>query len=219
MKPLIGCIIQARLTSTRFPKKILADFFGKTVLETVVERCYEAKLVDKIVIAAPHQLGVCLNEELFIGSEHDVLDRYYQCAKKYGFTVIVRITSDCPLIEPYEIDRCINRLLERDTHYVTNRPATFDGNDVEVFTFHALQEAWGHAESLEDREHVTPYMKRDFSLNPISLEAPKLSLDTAQDLERMKAYYESQRKTYTNHRRDGEFCSEFPTTYSSVQQA
>lgn len=217
MKPYIGLIIQARLNSTRFPKKILADFFGKTILETVVERCYEAKLIDKIVIAAPHILGVCLNEELFIGSENDVLDRYYQCAKKYGFEIICRITSDCPLIQPYEIDRCINRLLERDTHYVTNRPAAFDGNDVEVFTFHALEKASKESISLEDREHVTPYIKRDYELNPISLEALKLSLDTAQDLELIKEYYVSQRKTYTNHGRDGVICSSLPSTYSATQ--
>lgn len=211
MKPYTGLIIQARLSSTRFPKKILANFFGKPVLEHIVERCHEAKLVDKVVIAAPHELGICLNEELYIGSEENVLDRYYQCARHYGFNIIVRITSDCPLIEPSEIDRCLNRLFERDTHYVTNRPAMQDGFDVECFTFQSLEEAFKRG--IPD-EHVTTWIKANTDYNPISLEAPKLSLDTAQDLERIKEYYVSRRKTYTNYRRDGELCSPLPETYS-----
>ena len=214
MKPYIGLIIQARLSSTRFPKKILADFFGKTVLERIVENCYQSKLVDKLVIASPHPLGVCLNEELFIGEENNVLDRYYRCAKTYRFDIIVRITSDCPLIQPYEIDRCLERILVGDTHYVTNRPAAFDGNDVEVFTFHALEKAWKEATESYDKEHVTPYLKRDASLNPISLEAQKLSLDTAQDLEKIKEYYVSQRKTYIGDRGNGFVCSELPETHT-----
>ena len=212
MSPYIGCIVQARLSSTRFPNKILADLFGRPVIEHVVERCHEAELVDEVVIAAPHQIGACLNEKLFIGSENDVLDRYYQCAKKYGFDVIVRITADCPLIMPSEIDRCIDRILVRDTKYVTNCPAMQDGFDVEVFHFDALEKAWKESTSLEDREHVTPYMKRDESINPISLQALKLSLDTAEDLERIKQYVRRQANTY--HRRNRELCSEFPETHS-----
>lgn len=213
MKPRVGLIIQARLSSTRFPNKILADLLGKPVLEHVVERCHEAKLVDQVVIAAPHPLGICLNEELFIGSEDDVLDRYYQCATKYNFKIIVRITADCPLTMPSEIDRCITRLLERNTHYVTNRPAMQDGFDVEVFTYQALKEAH---ERWSD-EHVTTWMKTNTDYNPIHLEAEKLSLDTAQDLERIKDYVRRQADTY--NRGHWQLCSELPQTYSAIQQA
>lgn len=193
MKPYIGCIIQARLTSSRFPKKILADLYGKPVLEHVVERCYESKLIQKVVIAAPHQLGVCLNEALFIGSENDVLDRYYQCARRYKFDVVVRITSDCPLVPGPEIDRVISRLLERDTHYVTNvggvgRFGVPDGWDVEAFTFHALKEAWSRKNDDTLKQHVTGWMKINEEFNPIFLEGPKLSIDTKEDFERIKTY-------------------------------
>lgn len=198
MKPKVGLIIQARLSSKRFPSKVLADFLGKSVLETVVERCYQAKLVDKIVIAAPHQLGVCLNEELFIGSENNLLDRYYQCATKYEFDVVVRITSDCVIIPPPEIDRCIERILERDTHYVTNIGATGrfgcpDGWDVEVFTYKALKDSWLRG---EPDEHCTTWMKSNEELNPIFLEPPKLSVDRAEDLERIKEYVLSRKTSY-----------------------
>lgn len=214
MKPKVGLIIQARLSSTRFPNKIQADLLGKPILEHVVERCHEAKLVDLVVIAAPHKLGLCMNERLFIGSEHNVLERYYECARFYGFDVIVRITSDCPLIMPSEIDRCVERILERDTHYVTNRPAMQDGFDVEVFTFQALEEAFRRGEF---DEHVTTWIKTNTDYNPISLEALKLSVDTAQDLERIKDYVRRQADTY--NRGNWLLRSELSTTYSSVQQA
>ena len=219
MKPYTGCIIQARLNSTRFPKKILADFFGKSVLETVVERCYESKLVDKVVIASPHHLGVCLNEELFIGSESDVLDRYYQCATKYNFDLVVRITADCVLIPPDEIDRCIERILERDTHYVTNigslgRFGLPDGYDVEVFSYKALKESW---ERKIPDEHCTTWIKQNADYNPIFLEPIKLSIDTEDDLKRIKEYVTNRKKDIT-YRRHGQFCSELPksTTYAST---
>ena len=219
VKPNVGLIIQARLSSSRFPKKILADFFGKTVLETVVERCYEAKLVNRIVIAAPHQLGVCLNEELFIGSENDLLDRYYQCATKYGFDVICRITSDCPIIPPAEIDRCIERILVRDTQYVTNigakgRFGLPDGWDCEVFHYKALKESW---ERKIPDEHCTTWIKTNEAFNPIFLEPPKLSVDSPEDLERIKDYVITRKKD-TNYWRNGQLCSELPqsSTYSST---
>jgi spore coat polysaccharide biosynthesis protein SpsF (cytidylyltransferase family) len=169
--------------------------------------------VDKVVIAAPHQLGVCLNEELFIGSENDVLDRYYKCAKKYGFDVVVRVTSDCPLLPPAEIDRVINRLLERDTHYVTNRPAVVDGWDCEVMTYSSLKEAWQKAKSSYDREHVTNWIKLNSENNPIFLDGPKLSVDTEEDLERMKTYVIG-RKTNTNNGWHRVVCSPLPTTHT-----
>lgn len=213
MNPKIGLIIQSRLGSSRLPKKSAKTLFGLSILEHVVNRCYLSKLVNKIVIACPESPEVCLNEEIFIGSENDVLDRFYKCAEKYSFDVIVRITADCPLIPPYEIDRTIKRLLERDTHYV--RSATLDGYDVEAFTFFALEKAWNESKDLYDREHVTPYMKCDDSINPINLEALKLSLDTALDLETIKEYYELERKAYLNNGRNWEFCQPLSETYSS----
>ena len=189
---IIGTIIQARLGSTRFPRKILEEINGRSVLEHVVERIYKAKNHGVVIIACPENPTVCLNEHIYIGDESDVLKRYFECAVGYSLDIITRITADCPLLAPFEIDRCVDRILQRDTHYVTNvgkegRFGVPDGWDVECFTFHALQKA--HKESTE-REHVTTYMKSDATLNPIILEPPKLSLDDASDLERIRNWYE-----------------------------
>lgn len=181
----VGCIIQARLTSTRFPRKILAELEGLPVLEHVVNRCHQAKLVDKVIIAAPHSPECCLNESIFIGSEHDVLDRYYKCAKEYNLDIVVRITADCPLIPPTEIDRVICELIDKGADYATNRPAMPDGFDVEAFTMDALTQAWYMAKDSYDREHVTPWIKRNAKMKRLILDAPKLSLDTQDDLKRI----------------------------------
>lgn len=187
---MTGAIIQARLTSSRFPRKILADINGKPVLEHLVNRVYRAKLVDKIVIASPHSPECCLNEEIFIGSEDDVLDRYYQCAKKYGFDIVVRVTADCPILPHSEIDRCIKALKDNQADYVTNRPYVPDGWDVECMTFNALEKAWYYSKLPHEREHVTPYIKGDVTSKNIYLDGPKLSVDTKEDLERIREYYE-----------------------------
>lgn len=182
MKPYVGLIIQARLNSSRFPNKILETIGGRTILETVVSRCHEAKLVDKVVLAMPENPMCCLNEEIFIGSNENVLDRYYQCARYYNFDVIVRITADCPLTLPFEIDRCVDYFLSNQIDYVTNRPAMPDGFDVEVFSFLALEKAWSE---FKTDEHVTTHIK---TMNAVLLDAPKLSVDEPTDLERVKQW-------------------------------
>ena len=203
LKPYVGAIIQARLTSTRLPNKILLEINGKPILEHLVNRVQLAKKIDKVVIASPHSPECCLNEEIFIGSENDVLDRYYQCAKKYGFDIIVRLTSDCPFIPPYEIDRVVNRLISKpSSHHATNinglndRFGTPDGWDVEAFTYHALETAWKEAKEPIDREHVTPYMKACAQFKPVYLEPLKLSIDTLEDYERLKLFYSTECLNY-----------------------
>ena len=182
LKPYVGLIIQARLGGSRFPGKVLQTIGGRTILETVVARCHEAKLVDKVVIAMPENPMCCLNEEIFIGSEDNVLDRYYQCAKHFNFDVIVRITCDCPLTMPFEIDRCVEAFLSNKVDYVTNRPAMPDGFDVEVFSYQALEKVW--TDNKFD-EHVTTHIK---TMNSLVLDAPKLSVDEPADLERVKQW-------------------------------
>jgi len=166
--------------------KIAMPIGGLSLLEHLVNRVYRAKSVNKVVIAAPHKIDLCMNEETFIGSEEDVLDRYYQCAKKYRFDVIVRLTADCPFVPPYEIDRVEEALLPCD--YATNRPCSPDGWDVEVFTFAALEDAWKHATDKYEREHVTPFIKSHAT--SVVLASPKLSVDTEEDLERVRRFYE-----------------------------
>jgi spore coat polysaccharide biosynthesis protein SpsF len=140
------------------------------MLERVIERTLQSK-VDQVVVAAPHNLPCSV--PLFIGDEQDVLKRYYDCADFFDADVIVRITSDCPLIDPEVIDYAIDYFTKHSYSYVYIAPV--DGLDVEVFSFELLKEAHENA-GQEDREHVTPYMKRK----------TKISVDNAEDLERVR---------------------------------
>ncbi|MFA5341872.1 MAG: acylneuraminate cytidylyltransferase [Clostridia bacterium] len=170
-------IIQARLTSTRLPKKILARIGNKTLIRHCVDNVRKAIWVDEVVVASPHYIPEYFIAERFIGSEKDVLDRYYQCAKKFNGDVIVRITSDCPFIDPNIIDQAIEYYFHSDHGYVCFAPV--DGLDVEVFSFALLEEAWRKTKEPYDKEHVTPYMRRK----------TKLSIDTKQDLLKARRWY------------------------------
>lgn len=199
-KPYIGVIIQARTTSTRLPGKVLQEIHGRTVLERVVRRAETARIVDKVVIAVPRGSKVPhYGAEIFYGSEENVLERYYECAAFHGFDVIVRITADCPLVPPSEIDRCLDEFLDSGADYVTNRPAVPDGWDVEVFTYVSLRNAYLNATESFDVEHVTPYIKRNELLHKINLEAPKLSVDTLDDLNIVREFYDLERQDYSDN--------------------
>lgn len=169
---MIGCIVQARIGSTRFPGKILKSVDNnETVLSFGIKQLKSSKYIDEIVVATttlPEDDIVIdyvekLNVKSFRGSSKNVLDRYYQCAKKFSFPTIVRITSDCPLIDPKIVDKVISYYLENEDRidYVSNvHPVTTfpDGTDVEVFSFKALEQAWSEAKMPSEREHVTPYI-------------------------------------------------------------
>ena len=167
---MILAIIQARLTSTRLPNKIYEKINGKRMIDMVLDATIGSK-VDGIVVAAPHDLDVKV--PVFIGSEDDVLDRYYRCAEKFGADAVVRITADCPLIDRSIIDYAIDYYHKNTYPYVIFAPV--DGLDVEVFSMDILKEAWESTSDKSDREHVTPYMKRK----------TKISVDTREDLERV----------------------------------
>ena len=169
---MILAVIQARMGSSRLPGKVLLDLAGRPVLWHGLTRVRQAKLVDKVMIATTDRPGdepirrFCLSQGItyFGGSESDVLDRYYQTALAAGAgsgDCIVRITADCPLIDPDVIDMVIDAFLTSGADYVSNvQPPTFpDGLDVEVFKFTALQKAWREARLPSEREHVTPYLR------------------------------------------------------------
>ena len=164
------CIIPAHMDSKRFPGKVLADIEGKTMLERVVKRTRRAKMIDHIVV------GLDLDDlalthwcdkhkvEWFHGThkKKDLLTLFYSCAKTYNASTIVRITSDCPLIDPSIIDVACSLHKQAGAYYTSNifPERTFpDGLDVEVFSFSLLSQA--HAEALTpyDREHVTPWIQ------------------------------------------------------------
>tara|TARA_B100001123_G_scaffold450137_1_gene618746 strand:- start:3609 stop:5633 length:2025 start_codon:yes stop_codon:yes gene_type:complete len=155
--------------SNRLPGKILADISGKPMLGHVIAQVKAASTIKRIVVATSDNylddsiIKYCasIGVECFRGSELDVLDRYYQAARFYNANPIVRITGDCPLIDPSVIDTVVKSFFESGCDYATNtlRYTYPDGLDTEVFSFEALARAWKEANKQSDREHVTPYIR------------------------------------------------------------
>ena len=169
---MIGCIIQARMGSTRLPGKVLKKLDEeKNVLNYIIEQLSYSKTIQKIIIATSKNsedkkiVEFCKNNniEYFIGSEKDVLDRHYQCAKKFRLTEIIRIPSDKPLIDPFLLDRMVKIYLEKKYDYVTNfLEFTFPfGTEIEIFSFDILCKIWNEARLNSEREHVTPYIYKN----------------------------------------------------------
>ena len=171
-QPRVVAIIQARMSSSRLPGKVLKDIGGKTMLERVIERAQMARRVNAVTVATTvdpsddalaafcEQKGIaCLR-----GSLQDVLDRYYQAAKQFQADVIVRLTADCPLLDPGLVDETIRAFFDQQADFAANRlPPPFKrtypiGLDVEVASFGALEQAWKEAGQLYEREHVMPYL-------------------------------------------------------------
>ncbi|MEX1027535.1 MAG: glycosyltransferase family protein [Candidatus Paceibacterota bacterium] len=204
-------IIQARVGSTRLPRKVLLDLGGQSVLSRVIERMQHCRHVDQVVVATTdHALDDAIVEEahrcqttVVRGSEADVLDRYYQAAVHVGATDVIRITADCPLIDPILIDRLIQQFHGRRAagtplDYLSNvHPRTFPrGLDAELFTTDALRTAHREAVATFEREHVTPF----FFLNPdrfrmdnhaqqVDHSALRWTLDEPADLEFFQAVF------------------------------
>ncbi len=165
---MIGIIIQARVGSTRLPKKVLKLILGKTAIEREIERVKKVNLCQKIILAIPdskkddilEKVGKQAGVLIYRGLEDDVLDRFYQTAKFFGLKDIVRITGDCPLFDWQICDEVIGFYLQNKYDYVSNvRPPTFpDGIDVEVFSFLVLEKAWQEAKLKSEKEHVVPYI-------------------------------------------------------------
>lgn len=168
----VVAIIQARVGSTRLPGKVLFELAGKTVLAHVIQRIKEAPGVDKVVIATTNNKAddAVVEEALrqgalvYRGSEDDVLSRYYEAARQYQADVVVRITSDCPLIDPAIVGEMIARFAQAGApiDYLSNSmKRTYPrGMDAEVFTMTGLARAWKEARTPAEREHVTPYFYR-----------------------------------------------------------
>lgn len=206
-KPKIVAMIQARMGATRLPGKVLADITGHPMLWHVVNRVRKAQFVDQVVVATSIEsaddaiANFCAQNgiECFRGSEIDVLDRYYQAARRFDAEVVVRITADCPLIDPQVIDKVVSAYLEGEYDYVTNtlRYTYPDGLDTEVLSFAALEKAWLEAHLPAEREHVTPYIRTSgqFRLynieNEVDLSARNLrwTVDEPADLEFVRAVY------------------------------
>ncbi len=166
----IVAIVQARMGSTRLPGKVMKPIGDVPMIEVLLARLARAKRVDQIVVATstdPRNHAVRdhvqrLGYACFVGSEQDVLDRYLQAARQARADVVVRVTGDCPLIDPEVVDVVIDQFLAKPLDYVSNvSPATYpDGLDTEVFTREALERAARESTDPFDHEHVTPYLRR-----------------------------------------------------------
>lgn len=162
-------IIQARMSSTRFPGKVLAPLGGMPMILFMVQRVRTARRVDHLAVAtstAPSDdplaaLLAAHGVDCFRGSLSDVLDRYTQAARRHEAQHVVRLTGDCPLMDADLIDRGLEELSHGDVDYVTNTspPSYPDGLDVECFTMAALETAWREARKPSEREHVTPFIR------------------------------------------------------------
>lgn len=170
---MIVAIIQARMRSTRLPGKVLMEVNGEPLLKIMIKRVMSARKLDKVVVATsdlPADDAIAnfcsVNMiDCFRGSEKDVLSRYYKCASDMGAKIIVRLTADCPLIDPKVIDLVVELYEKTEVDYAANTVPTEtsmfpDGTDVEVFSYKALELAHNQATDLSDREHVTFFFWR-----------------------------------------------------------
>ena len=209
------CIIQARMGSTRLPGKVLADLAGEPMLVRVVNRVSRAETVDQVAVAISDTPEDDILERLCLargwnyhrGHPTDLLDRYYQTMQKFGGDPIVRVTSDCPMIDPQVIDRVVQAFADADLPphrlaYASNiYPRTYPrGLDTEVVSARALAKAWRERGDADPayKEHVTPYIARrpwDFPFRSVlntSNQAHKFirwTVDTQEDLEVIQGIY------------------------------
>jgi len=207
-KPHVVAVVQARMGSSRLPNKVLEPILDKPMLQHVVERVRQARTVERVVVATTDRSADDAVEafcrarriDVFRGSEDDVLDRFYRAAAEFRADVVVRITADCPLIDPAVVDKVVLRGFAGDVDYVTNRLRyTYpDGLDVESFSFAALAQAWKEARLPADREHVTSYIRnpRRFRIAGVENETDlsprnlRWTVDEPADLQFVRAVYE-----------------------------
>jgi spore coat polysaccharide biosynthesis protein SpsF len=207
----IAVIIQARMGSNRLPGKVMKMIKGKTIIEHIVDRVKCCSMVDDIIIATTTNIQddliveetIRLGQKIFRGSEQDVLSRYYNAATKYQSDIILRITSDCPLIDPILIDQMIIKYIDLNKtkiiDYLSNKikPTYPRGLDVEIFSYKTLEKTFIEAIKDYEREHVTPYIylnPEKFKMysyeNNMDFSYLRWTLDTKEDFELIKIIYD-----------------------------
>ena len=208
---MIYAMIQARMGSSRLPGKVMKEVVGKPLLEHIIDRLKFCEKIDEIIVITSLEpqnepiIRLCekLNIDYFIGDEKDVLDRYYQASIRFNLNEndsILRITADCPLIDPKIVDEVIIKHLDKDYDYTTNTLIrTYpDGLDCEVFTLPILKEMWIKAKLKSEREHVTLYIKNNpdnYNLGNLEqdrdLSDLRWTVDEKEDFILIKNIYES----------------------------
>lgn len=202
----VVALIQARMGSSRLPGKVLQEICGESMLAHVVHRTQRIHGIAEVVVATSDQGGdsavvaECkrLNVQVFCGSEEDVLDRFYQAALRHEAQAVLRITSDCPLLDPAVATRVVQLFLQQRPDYASNTlNRTYPrGLDAEAMTQEALACAWREATEVYQRAHVTPYLYEHpdrFRLLGVTAEADfsshRWTVDTPEDLEFVRALY------------------------------
>ena len=161
-------MIQARVGSSRLRSKVLMEICGKPVLRRVIERVRKSELVDEVIVITSVEkdnlplLSLCasLDTRVFVGSENDVLDRYYQASRVYDSDYIIRITADCPLFDGGLLDKAIKSMSPEDDYLGMISETFADGLDLEIFKTEALRKSWKEARLQSEREHVTQYIRK-----------------------------------------------------------
>lgn len=201
-------VTQARVGSSRLPRKVLLTINGQTLLDIHLERLKKSKMAERIIVATTFEdesekiVAIAENQsvDVFQGSTDDVLDRFYCAVKPYRPRFVVRVTSDCPLIDPALVDSVIEMVQSEGLDYGANilQEMFPDGQDVEVFTFEALEKAWAEAKLVSEREHVTPFIRNNTdykggkSFKAKNLNCPenynhiRMTVDEPSDLEAME---------------------------------
>jgi spore coat polysaccharide biosynthesis protein SpsF len=200
-------IVQARMSSSRLPGKVLLDINGMPMLSWVVERARQAKSLDGVVVAtttdpSDNAIQAFCEEKGYPvtrGSLTDVLDRYYQAAVSVGADTVVRLTADCPLMDPDLIDEMVDKFTRAGVDFAADRlpppwKRTYPiGLDIEIVTFKALERAWKEAREPFEREHVMPYFydqdgRFDILVvdHPVDYGSLRWTVDTAEDLEMLR---------------------------------
>lgn len=204
---MVLAILQARVSSTRLPGKVLKPILGKPMLTHQIERALRAKRIDRLILATSRDPSddslerLCqeMNLPCYRGDLNDVLDRYYQASLLFHPLHVVRLTGDCPLVDPAVIDRVVECYLAGNFDYLSNtlEPTFPDGLDVEIFSFFALKKAWMKAVLPSEREHVTPYIRNHEEIFKIGdfkgetdLSSHRWTVDEARDFEFITRVYE-----------------------------
>lgn len=179
----VVALVQARMGSTRLPNKVMRPVNGTPLIELLLTRLVRAKLVDQVVLATSVDaqndvLAAHVNRigyVVFRGSEQDVLDRFVQAGRQHQADILVRITGDCPLVDPDLVDQAIQSFFDHDVDYLSNAvpPSYPDGLDIEVFRFASLEQAWSETSRAFDREHVTPYLRESNKFKVASMQCEK----------------------------------------------
>ena len=215
-------IIQARMSSTRLPNKALLNIGDKPMLLHVVNQTMSSKFIDDVIIVTTtlqqdkkiEKFCEKNNLKCFRGSNNDLLDRYYKCAKKFSCNPIIRISSDCPFIDPRVIDQVISKFLKNSFDYVANNLEKSKNNwknsicnfpqgmVIEISTFDALEKAWLKAKKPSEREHVFPYIQFHPKLFKVSnvihkkdLSFIRCTVDRKEDLKFVREIWKRKPKT------------------------